>query len=50
MFCLQGGEGINAGVGEVEWVIAKDRYKYDSVFDTLNPIDGKVSGASAKSK
>ena len=26
------------------------RYKYDSIFDTLGPIDGKVSGASAKSK
>ena len=49
-FMYKGGEGINAGVGEMEWVISKDRYKYDSVFDTLNPIDGKVSGASAKSK
>merc|ERR1712142_1125161 len=49
-FMYKGGEGINAGIGEVEWVIAKDRYKYDSTFDTLNPIDGKVSGASAKSE
>ena len=49
-FMFKGGEGINAGVGEVEWVIAKDRYKYDAMFDTLNPIDGKVSGASAKSE
>ena len=24
------------------------RYKYDSMFDSLNPIDGKVTGASAK--
>jgi len=47
-FMYKGGEGINAGVGEVEWVIAKDRYKYDSIFDTLNPIDGKVTGSSAK--
>jgi len=47
-FMYQGGEGINAGVGEVEWVISKDRYKYDAIFDTLNPIDGKVTGASAK--
>ena len=65
-FMFKGGEGINAGVGEVEWVISKDRYaeyylgsmskivvfryKYDNVFDTLGAIDGKVSGASAKSK
>jgi len=47
-FMYKGGEGINAGVGEVEWIISKDRYKYDAIFDTLNPIDGKVSGASAK--
>ena len=44
-FMYQGGEGINAGIGEVEWVIAKDRYKYDEAFDRLNPIDGKISGA-----
>merc|ERR1712142_1251111 len=41
-FMYKGGEGINAGVGEVEWIISKDRYKYDAIFDTLNPIDGKV--------
>merc|ERR1712106_166077 len=47
-FMYNGGEGINAGVGEIEWVIAKDRCKYDAMFDTLNPIDGKVTGSSAK--
>lgn len=47
-FMYKGGEGINAGIGEVEWVIAKDRYKYDAIFDALNPIDGKVSGSAAK--
>ena len=49
-FMFKGGEGLNAGIGEVEWVVAKDRFKYDATFDSLNPIDGKVSGASAKSK
>lgn len=44
-FMYKGGEGINAGIGEVEWVIAKDRFKYDAIFDTLNPTDGKVTGA-----
>ena len=64
-FMYKGGEGINAGIGEVEWVVSKDRlvlpqvyslfeslcgwfwrrYKYDAIFDTLNPIDGKVTGA-----
>jgi len=49
-FMYKGGEGINAGVGETEWVVSKDRYKYDAMFDTLNPIDGKVTGAAAKSE
>jgi len=47
-FQFGGGEGVNAGVGEVEWVVQKDRYKYDEMFDKLNPIDGKISGAAAK--
>lgn len=47
-FMYKGGEGINAGVGEIEWIVAKDRYKYDAIFDALNPIDGKVSGSAAK--
>ena len=45
MFSYKGGEGINAGVGEIDWVVAKERYKYDEMFDKLNPIDGKVTGA-----
>merc|ERR1719273_3058231 len=49
-FMYKGGEGINAGIGEVEWVVSKDRYKYDAIFDTLNPIDGKVTGAAAKTE
>lgn len=44
-FMFKGGEGVNAGVGEIEWVVAKDRYKYDEMFDGLSPIDGKITGA-----
>merc|ERR1711953_889026 len=47
-FMYKGGEGVNAGVGENEWVVAKDRYKYDEMFDGLSPIDGKITGAAAK--
>jgi EH domain-containing protein 1 len=47
-FMYKGGEGINAGVGEIEWVVAKERYKYDDAFDKLSPIDGKIAGAAAK--
>ena len=44
-FMYKGGEGINAGAGEIDWVVAKERYKYDEAFDKLSPIDGKVTGA-----
>jgi len=47
-FMFKGGEGVNAGVGEIEWVVAKDRYKYDEMFDGLSPVDGKITGAAAK--
>ncbi len=44
------GEGIDKGRGEEEWVVAKDRYKYDEMFQSLNPINGKITGAAAKSE
>ena len=42
------GEGIDEGAFDQEWVVAKDKPKYDKIFQTLNPQDGKVSGAMAK--
>eukprot|EP00918_Siedleckia_nematoides_P010749 GHVU01023509.1.p1 GENE.GHVU01023509.1~~GHVU01023509.1.p1 ORF type:complete len:536 (-),score=79.31 GHVU01023509.1:146-1753(-) len=44
------GEGVDKGREDAEWVVAKDRYKYDEMFQTLNPINGKVTGAAAKSE
>ena len=44
-FGFMKGEGIDAGAGEPEWIVGKDRYKWDNVFDSLNPIDGKITGA-----
>lgn len=44
-FGYKRGEGIDAGKGETNWVVAKDRQKYDSVFTTLEKSDGKLSGA-----
>jgi hypothetical protein len=44
-FGYKRGEGIDAGAGEPEWIVSKERYKYDAIFDTLNPVDGKVTGA-----
>ncbi|CAG0879451.1 unnamed protein product [Cyprideis torosa] len=48
-FGYRKGEGVDAGSGERDWVVAKDRYKYDEVFESLGPVDGKLSGAAAKS-
>jgi len=44
-FGYKRGEGIDAGSGEPEWIVSKERYKFDAIFDTLNPVDGKVTGA-----
>lgn len=44
-FGYKRGEGIDAGAGEPEWIVNKDRYKYDSIFETLGPTDGKITGA-----
>lgn len=40
------GEGIDAGAGEIDWIVAKDKAAiYDDKFYSLSPIDGKVTGA-----
>lgn len=41
-------EGINAGVGEYDWIVARSKHEYDQVFAQLSPQNGKISGASAK--
>ena len=44
------GEGVDEGRGEREWVVSKDRFKYDEMFEALSPIDGKVTGSAAKTE
>jgi len=44
-FGYKRGEGIDAGAGEPEWIVNKERYKYDSIFESLGPQDGKITGA-----
>jgi hypothetical protein len=44
------GEGIDAGSLEPNWIVEKERSKYDEIFETLEPIDGKITGASAKAE
>jgi hypothetical protein len=47
-FELDGVEGINAGLGEADWIVARGRHEYDVVFNQLLPQNGKISGAAAK--
>ncbi|NP_001096442.2 EH domain-containing protein 4 [Xenopus tropicalis] len=42
------GEGAGEGAEDEEWVVAKDKPVYDELFYTLSPINGKISGVSAK--
>lgn len=44
-FGYKRGEGVDAGYGDHEWIVLRDKPKYDLVFETLNPVEGKVSGA-----
>lgn len=32
------------------WIVDKDKPKYDEMFNKLSPIDGKITGASAKAE
>ena len=43
------GEGVDEGRDDEEWIVAKDKYKYDDQFAELNPVNGRVTGAAAKS-
>lgn len=44
-FGYKRGEGIDAGFGEHDWICDRDRERTDTIFDSLNPIDGKITGA-----
>lgn len=44
------GEGVDAGSGEPEWIVNKERHKADETFANLKPINGKITGAAAKAE
>lgn len=50
MFGYGRGEGVDEGRGEHEWIVGQEKYKYDESFDKLNPVNGKITGAAAKSE
>ncbi len=47
-FEIGGIEGINAGIGEQDWIVERSRHEYDQIFAQLSPQNGKISGAVAK--
>jgi len=44
------GRGVDEGRDEDDWVCLKDKPKYDRIFNDLNPVNGKVSGSTAKNE
>lgn len=49
-FGYKRGEGIDAGSGEIDWICNRDRPRTDPMFQALNPVDGKISGAGMEFK
>ncbi|NP_001079813.1 EH domain containing 2 L homeolog [Xenopus laevis] len=41
-------DGIFEGLDDEEWVVTKDKSKYDEIFFNLAPTDGKITGTKAK--
>lgn len=42
------GEGFDKGSNESEWVVSTERYKSDEMFDSLEPVNGKITGTIYK--
>lgn len=48
-FSEKWGVGINMGVDAGEdWVVGQDKPKYDEIFQSLKPINGKIKGSAVK--
>ncbi|CAH1153776.1 unnamed protein product [Phaedon cochleariae] len=49
-FGFKRGEGIDAGAGELDWIVSREKPKYDEIFTSLSSADGKVTGMAAKAE
>jgi hypothetical protein len=49
-FDYKRGQGVDAGAGDLEWIVNKKRAEYDATFKTLNPVDGKVMSTDVKAE
>jgi len=47
-FGFQKCEGIDLGHGDPEWIVTKERSKWDVIFQSLGPVKGKITGSTAK--
>lgn len=41
-------EGVYEGADDEEWVVTRDKPKYDEIFYNLSPMDGKLTGTKVK--
>jgi GTPase SAR1 family protein len=44
------GEGIDSGRGDPIWIVARNRAKYEEIFHSLNPVNGKLTGEAARAE
>lgn len=44
------GEGVDEGRGEQDWIVDRSKDKYEEVFRSLAPVNGKLTGAAARSE
>ncbi|XP_029316684.1 EH domain-containing protein 4 [Cottoperca gobio] len=42
------GEGICAGADAEDWIISREKHRYDEIFYMLMPVNGKITGVNAK--
>nr|CAD7265342.1 unnamed protein product [Timema shepardi] len=49
-FGYKRGEGIDAGAGDPEWVVAKKLTQYNEIFQALKPVKGKIMRTAAKTE
>lgn len=49
-FGYKRGEGIDAGAGEIDWIVGRRQHEYNSIFEKLATSEGKVTGMAAKAE
>ena len=47
-FSINCGEGVDKGKNDSDWIVSRDRSKYEDIFLGLQPIDGKITGMTAR--